>query len=89
MILDMYQRIISDILNEMRIFAEKFSDVRAYEDGEISFVNKNSREVFLQAIDDYKKGLTEEDEPIPEKALLAVKELLDSRKKKRIKKDSQ
>lgn len=89
MILDMYQRIINDILNEMRMFVEKFSEVREYKDDEISFINKSSREVFLQAIDDYKQELIENDEPMPEQVLLAVKELLDSRKKNRIKKNSQ
>lgn len=89
MILDMYQRIISDVLNEMRIFAEKFTDVREYEDDEITFVNKSSRDVFLQTLEDYKQGLLEDNEPIPEKVLLAVKELLDSREKNKVKKDSQ
>lgn len=89
MILDMYQRIISDMLNKIRIFTEKFSDVRQYEDEEISFIKKNSKDVFLQAIDDYKQGLIEHGEPMPEEVLLAVKEFLDSKKKRNIDKSRQ
>ena len=78
----MYKKNLEGILKEMVLSSEKFSQIRQYKDNKISFINKNSMEVFLQAIDDYRQVLIEKDEPIPEEVLLAGKELLDSRRKK-------
>lgn len=83
MLLDMYQTIIKDILNKVRLFAEKFSEVRQYEDDKISFSDKDSKDVFLQTIDDYKDTLMKDNEPIPERVISQVKEWLDTEKKKR------
>lgn len=77
LVLGLYEKIIEKILEELKKFTGKLSDAREF------FEGKNAKEVFIQAIDDYKEALEVDGEPMPEECKKAIEELLKSRKKKR------
>lgn len=80
LVLDMYHRFIKRTLKEIKLFNEKFSDVRCYEDDNMSFIDKDSKQVFLQALEDYRDTLVDE-ENIPSDVIKSIKEFLISKGK--------
>lgn len=77
LVLGLYEKMIEKIFEELKMFTGKLSDAREF------FEGKNAKEVFIQAIDDYKEALETEGEPMPEECKKAIEELLKNRKKKR------
>ena len=79
LILDMYERMIKVVLNDMKVFAQKFSEVRQYKGEDMSFINALSEGVFEQAINDFFIDRIIHKDEMPEACKKSVEELLKNR----------
>lgn len=79
LILDMYERMIKVVLNDMKVFAQKFSEVRQYKGKDMSFINALSEGVFEQAINDFFIDRIIHKDEMPEACKKSVEELLKNR----------
>lgn len=73
LILDLYKKVVSNILEELEIFTEKFADCREY------FGNRPAVQILKEAVNDYNELVQEEGESFPEECMLSVRELLKSK----------
>lgn len=79
LILDMYERLIKVILDDMKVFAEKFSEVREYKSKDMSLINVLSEGVFEQAINDFFMDRIMHKDEMPEACKKSIEELLKNR----------
>lgn len=79
LILDMYERLIKVVLDDMKVFAERFSEVREYKSKDMSLINVLSEGVFEQAINDFFMDRIMHKDEMPEACKKSIEELLKNR----------